>query len=79
MKQLSAGILIHDSNNNLLLGHSTGNSHWDIPKGLVDENETVKETALRECLEEFNIDLSNKEIIEVGQFKLNKKKNIFNY
>ena len=34
------------------------NGHWGIPKGHVEENETEQETAIREVLEETNIEAS---------------------
>ncbi len=38
----------------LLLKYSSG--HWDFPKGNVEENERIEETAKREILEETGID-----------------------
>ena len=51
MKQISCGILIFNSQNELFVCHSTGNNFFDIPKGLKDENETFIQTAIRELME----------------------------
>lgn len=56
---ISAGIvLIVD--NRILLCHPTNNKWKDsfsIPKGLVDECESIQSAAIRECKEEVGIDL----------------------
>ena len=54
---VSAGILIV-SPKGWLLAHATNTNRWDIPKGRQDEGETPLQTALRETLEETNLDLS---------------------
>ena len=76
MRKVTCGIIIK-TNGKFLLGHSTGNKHWDIPKGLMDKNETYKQTALRETREETGLDLSNETLKEVGLFKLNSAKDIY--
>ena len=55
----TAGVFIINKNNELLIGHAT-HSHniWSIPKGIIDEGETVLLAAKRETLEETGIDLS---------------------
>jgi len=63
----SAGILVYKKENNtikVLLCHPGGpywegtNFHsWGIPKGELDNNEKVKEAALREFKEETNLDI----------------------
>jgi 8-oxo-dGTP pyrophosphatase MutT (NUDIX family) len=75
MRKITCGILIRVGDK-ILLGHSTGNTHWDIPKGLLDETETVKEAALRETREETGLDLSNKKLKDLGLFRLNSAKDI---
>jgi 8-oxo-dGTP pyrophosphatase MutT (NUDIX family) len=68
MKKLSAGIFI-TKGDEILLGHATGSRRYDIPKGLVEEGEDVKETAVRECFEEFGIKVPKNELTDLGQFK----------
>jgi 8-oxo-dGTP pyrophosphatase MutT (NUDIX family) len=58
----SSGIFIFNYKNELLICHPTGGRHdtnWSIPKGQIDKNETTLEAAVRETLEETNIDLSD--------------------
>lgn len=59
--KISAGIaIIYDGM--LLLGHPTKgiNKSWSIPKGKVESDETLEETASRETLEEFGILIDSK-------------------
>ena len=66
-KSTSCGVLVTNGKV-LLLGHSTGNKHWDIPKGSMDEGETVLQTALRELKEETNISLSPTDVVDLGLY-----------
>lgn len=72
----SCGVIIVNEQNELFMGHSTGNKFYDIPKGLLDEGETEYQCALRECNEETSIDLSNKSLKDLGLFPYNKEKNL---
>lgn len=54
-KEKSCGCIIIKDKEVLLIKHLKG--HWDFPKGHVEENETEKETAIREVKEETNIDV----------------------
>jgi len=74
--KISAGIIITDGQN-ILLGHSTGNEYWDIPKGEVDDNETFIETAIRETYEEFGLIFREKDLKDLGVFSYLKKKNLY--
>lgn len=57
-KKISCGLIIQ-SGNKFFCGKVTGGGYrWDIPKGVMDDNETPLETALRECKEETNIDIT---------------------
>lgn len=48
---LSCGILfVRDGH--LFIGHTTGQKHWDIPKGKIEPGETPIEAAIRETYEE---------------------------
>ena len=67
---ISAGIvLIVD--NKILLCHPT-NHEWkntfSIPKGMVDEGESIQDAALRECFEEVGLDLKKL----IPEFDINK-------
>ena len=76
----SSGILIHDSNF-LLMGHSTGNNFFDIPKGLIQDGEDTFDTMLRETHEEFNINLTPfiNDIRLLGEFNYSRYKSLILY
>lgn len=54
-KEKSCGCIVFDSDNNVLLVQMK-HGHWSFPKGHVETNETEEQTALRETLEETNIE-----------------------
>lgn len=58
------GAYIVDRLGKLLVAHPTNHSLqvWSIPKGLPEEGETSKEAAIRETLEETNINLEDYKI-----------------
>ena len=64
MKKISAGTIIK-LNNSILLGHSTNNAHWDIPKGMIEHNESPIDTAIRETFEETNIQLNKEQLMDL--------------
>ena len=57
VKEKSCGVIVIKNINGslhiLLVHHNLG--HWGIPKGHIEDNETEEETAIREVLEETNI------------------------
>lgn len=65
--QLSCGLLVINERNELLVGHSTGSRHWDLPKGLIDAGETPIVCALREAHEEFGLTYSDDRLIDLGR------------
>ncbi|UUZ85071.1 NUDIX domain-containing protein [Paenibacillus sp. P26] len=50
--------------------HSTGNSFYDLPKGLQEENETAVEVCCRETREETGIELNPAELKDLGFFPI---------
>lgn len=60
-KVIAAGIFIVKKDGSLLVCHPTNHAvdFWSIPKGKVEEGETMHEAALRETFEETNIDFNN--------------------
>jgi len=71
----SAGVIfLFDSF--ILLGHSTGNKHWDIPKGIIDKNETPIDAAIRETKEETDITVLKSELKDLGEFKYRSDKKL---
>lgn len=59
-KVVAAGIFLVDKYNKLLVCHPTNHKldFWSIPKGKVDNGETLLAAAIRETFEETNIDVS---------------------
>jgi len=57
----TAGIFLINKNNELLIAHPTNAPHdkWSIPKGIIEDNESVIDAATRELFEETNIFLDN--------------------
>jgi 8-oxo-dGTP pyrophosphatase MutT (NUDIX family) len=76
----SSGILIHDENY-LLMGHSSGNDFFDIPKGVQKMGEDHYDTMIRETYEEFNIDLTvfSNSIRYLGEFDYSIYKSLLLY
>ena len=68
MKTTTHGILILNDAAELLLCHSTGNRHWDIPKGIAEDGESSVAAALREAREECGLVLDAHALREVGRF-----------
>lgn len=74
-KSLSCGVIIMN-NDKILLCHATGQSHWDLPKGGLDDGELPIEAAVRECFEETGLRYSADDLLDLGEFSFNKYKNI---
>lgn len=65
--KLSCGLLVVNELGELLIGHSTGNSIWDLPKGLIDEGESPLICALREAREEFGLQFEQDRLTDLGR------------
>lgn len=65
--QLSCGLLVINERDELLIGHSTGSRHWDLPKGLIDAGETPLACALREGREEFGLGYGADRLVNLGR------------
>jgi 8-oxo-dGTP pyrophosphatase MutT (NUDIX family) len=75
LKATSVGILI--TNGSLYLAcHSTGNSFYDLPKGLQEEGEMPIEVCLRETKEETGILLNANELTDLGVFPYLRNKDL---
>ena len=76
----SAGILIENDRDEILLGHATGNKHWEIPKGKYDKSDLVLiNTALRETQEETGLVFSKDNLILIASCYFNSEKNMTLY
>ena len=74
-KTHAAGIFLVRKDGMLLICHPTNHAIWSIPKGKIDGEETPLEAAIRETLEESNIDLKDCEsFIELEPVNYSHKK-----
>ena len=79
MKTLSCGVLIVNEIGEILIGHATGQPHWDLPKGTIDPGETPLQCALREAQEEFDLIVPSQEVGDLGRHYYNAAKDLHLY
>ena len=60
-KRVGAGVLIVDENFRILLVEPTYKNTWEVPGGMVELEESPRQAAGRECLEELGFD------VEIGR------------
>jgi 8-oxo-dGTP diphosphatase len=58
MRRMGAGVLIIDGAERVLLVKPTYKPEWEIPGGLVEQDESPREAAARECREELGRDVA---------------------
>jgi 8-oxo-dGTP pyrophosphatase MutT (NUDIX family) len=75
-KRLSCGVVIVNDAHELLLCHVTGQNHWDLPKGGIDEGETPLQAALRETREETGLRLPAASLVDLGRFDYTARKDL---
>ena len=73
---LSCGLLVLNELGELLVGHSTGNRIWDLPKGLIEDGEDAVSCALREAKEEFGLVFAPDRLTVLGQHAYYKGKDL---
>ena len=77
MKTISCAVIFMTPDKKILLGHITGqNGIYDIPKGMIENNETPKNTAARELYEETGIVIDPDNLIDYGIRKYYSKKDL---
>lgn len=79
MKKITAAVVMIDINGSILACHGTGKPKdygFDFPKGEVDEGETDIDAAIRELREETGYVLSKDDLVDIGVYPHNKKKDI---
>lgn len=52
---MGSGVIIRNPKGEILVLKTTYKDHWEIPGGVVEENESPKQTAERETLEEIGL------------------------
>lgn len=66
-KKVSAGLILTDGN--YILGCKVGyGNRFDIPKGIIDENETPIQACVREVKEETGLDINTNDLKNHGKF-----------
>lgn len=70
-KRIAAGALFLDQQQRLLLVNPTYKAHWEIPGGMVEENEAPGEACRREISEELGLDITPGHLLSVGYLPAN--------
>ena len=75
-RRLSCGVLVMNVHRELLLCHVTGHSHWDLPKGGIEPDESPLQAALRETREETALRLDANALLDLGRMNYRPKKDL---
>ncbi|SAK41327.1 NUDIX hydrolase [Caballeronia ptereochthonis] len=75
-RTISCGVVILNTQGDVLLCHATETSHWDVPKGAADPGESPREAALRELVEETGIVLPAERLKDLGRFVYRRDKDL---
>ncbi len=62
-KRMSAGALFFDEQGRLLIVNPTYKPPWEIPGGIIEENESPREGCIREIKEELGLDWQPKRLL----------------
>ena len=78
MTEITCGVFLVDSDNKLLIVHSTNApwTTWGIPKGLLNPGEAESAAAVRELFEETGIKIDEQDLVYLGSAKYNKRNKI---
>jgi len=58
-KRMASGVILLNEAGEILLVRPTYKDHWSVPGGVIDQDESPRDAALREVKEEINIDLKS--------------------
>ena len=75
-KRISCGVVVVNGDAELLLCHVTGQNHWDLPKGGLDDGETPLQAALRETREETGLALDATGLLDLGRMPYRARKDL---
>lgn len=73
-KRVSAGVMIFNDKNEILLVKPSYKDQWSVPGGIVEELESPREACLREINEEINIELKDFRFLCVEYTRRREKK-----
>ena len=76
VRRLSCGIVVFAPTRELLLCHVTGQRHWDLPKGGINDGETPRQAAVRETAEEAGLVFGAESLLDLGRFAYTAKKDL---
>jgi 8-oxo-dGTP pyrophosphatase MutT (NUDIX family) len=74
-KSVSCGVILTDGTK-FLIGHATGQPHWDIPKGMLEGMEQPRDAAARELHEETGIELPPQDLLDLGRYAYRPEKDL---
>lgn len=77
-KRTSCGVLVKYGGK-YVLGHATGQNHYDMFKGGMESGETIIQTALRECEEESGLIFQEKDLHFISHTDYTSKKDLVIY
>lgn len=77
--QTSCGVLLINPCKQILLGHVSDKTHWDLPKGRQRIGESTLETAQRELKEETGLEFQTTAFRDVGCFDYRPDKRLHLY
>lgn len=71
----TCGILFY-RDGQILIGHTTGQTHWDLPKGKTEGDESFADAAIRECKEETGFNIIEEDLLFLGEVSYRKGKRL---
>ena len=77
-KTISCGVIITDGSS-VLIARPTGETRYNIPKGMVDPGESFLQTAVRELEEETGLTVDPAELSPLGKFAYRPDKDLVLY
>jgi 8-oxo-dGTP pyrophosphatase MutT (NUDIX family) len=75
VKTISCGVIVTDGER-LVLGHASRSPRWDIPKGGIEEGETLEQAARRELCEETGLTAPERALMPLGTFPYLRNKDL---
>lgn len=73
-KRIAAGALFFNANGEILLLQTSYKTHWEIPGGIVEANESPREACHREMIEEIGLAKKVKRLLVVDYLNENEQR-----